>query len=145
MRRSVAVAVLGAALLLVPVAVAATPGRYNGWLYKANGHRWSGTVTMLDVADTPAGQRFRLSLYNMRLTCPYVDRRGRVVRQRLRLVQQGIVQGDFIDDTRRLNRTQLVRVRGRFIDRRFAGRITVGPRAGLTGVCGGSAHVRVGR
>ena len=144
--RPVAVAALAAAFLLVPAAVAATPGTYEGWLYKANGKRWSGTPTTLTV--NAAGDRFRLSTYNMRLTCPYLDRHGNQVRARFRFIHRGLVSGEFIDDTRqypRRNPTHEVRIRGQFIGRRFTGRITVRSAPGVTGACTGSARVRLRR
>jgi hypothetical protein len=147
-RRVAGAAVLAAALLLVPVAVAATPGTYEGWLYKANGKRWTGTMTTLTVSDTPRGQRFRLSVYNMRLTCPYLDDHGNVVKARFRFIHRGIVEGGVIDDTRQYpmrRPTHDVRVRGRFVGRRFVGRIRVTNADGVTGACTGSARVKVRR
>jgi len=146
--RTLAVGVLAAALLLVPVAVAATPGKYEGFLFKASGERWTGTKTTLTVRDTDFGQRFRLSVYNMRLGCPYLDKNGRQARARFRFVQQGLVNGEVIDDTREYpeqNPTHRVRVRGRFIGRRFSGRIVVGSAPGVAGACTGSARVLVTR
>ena len=146
--RTLAVAVVAAALLLVPVAVAATPGTYEGFLFKASGKRWTGTQTTLTVRDTDFGQRFRLSVYNMRLGCPYLDEDGRPARARFRFVHQGIVNGDVIDDTREYpeqDPTHRVRVRGRFIGRRFSGRIVVRSAPGITGACVGSARVLVSR
>ncbi|HEX2084491.1 MAG TPA: hypothetical protein VHF89_02325 [Solirubrobacteraceae bacterium] len=151
MRARVAgVAVTAAAMLLVPVAVAATPGTYEGWLYNSKGKRYSGTFTMLTVRDTPRGQRFRLSTYNMRLTCPWLDRNGRLARARFRFVHRGLVAGDFIDDTRSYPKddptpTHEVRIRGRFVGPRFSGRIRVDPAPGVTGTCTGGARVRVTR
>jgi hypothetical protein len=146
--RSLAVGVLAAALLLVPAATAATPGTYTGWLYKASGERWKGTFTRVAVRDTERGQRFRLSVYSMRLGCPYLDKNGRQARARFRFVQTGLVNGDVIDDTREYpeqNPTHRVRVRGRFVGRRFSGRIVVGSAPGVAGACTGSARVRASR
>ncbi len=146
--RSLAVGVLAAALLLVPAAIAATPGKYEGFLFKASGERWTGTKTTLTVRDTDFGQRFRLSVYNMRLGCPYLDDDGDQARARFRFVQRGVVQGDRIDDTREFpegDATHLVRVRGTFTGRRFRGRVTVDSAPGITGACTGSARVRARR
>ncbi len=149
MRRRIAAAVcVAAALLLVPVAVAATPGTYDGWLYKADGERWRASFSELRVRETPRGQQFRLSVYNMRLGCPYPDRNGRPVRALFRFVHRGPVEGARIDDTRRFPKsdpTHLVRLRGTFVGRRFSGRITVRSAPGVTGACTGSARVRVAR
>jgi hypothetical protein len=148
MRRAVAVAALATAALLVPVAVAATPGTYTGSLYKASGERWSGTPTTMYVYDRPQGQRFTLSSYNMRLTCPYLDRYGRQARARFRFVHRGVVEGSRIDDTRdypRTNPTHRVRIRGTFVGRRFGGRVRVTSAPGITGACTGSVRVRVSR
>jgi hypothetical protein len=144
--RVVAVAVLAAAVLLVPAAVAATPGTYEGWLYKGNGERWRGTPTTLTV--NAAGDRFRLSTYNMRLGCPYLDRNGDQARARFRFVLRGVVSGQFIDDSRaypRTDPTHEIRVRGRFVGRRFVGRIRVDSAPGITGACTGAARVRATR
>ncbi|HEV2813104.1 MAG TPA: hypothetical protein VGW10_07635 [Solirubrobacteraceae bacterium] len=135
--------------MAVGVAVAATPGTYEGWLYKSSGERWRGTFTTLTVPDTDGEERFRLSVYNMRLGCPYLDRNGNPARARFRFVYRGIVQGQRIDDTRGFpsgdNPTNMVRVRGTFVGRRFAGRITVSSAPGVAGACTGSARVRVTR
>ena len=144
--RTAGVAALAAAFLLVPVAVAATPGTYEGWLYTAKGKRWKGTLTTLTVNQ--AGDRFRLSTYNMRLGCPYLDKNGEPARARFRLVHRGLVSGNFIDDTRQYpmeDPTHEVRVRGRFTGRRFLGRISVYSAPGVTGACTGAARVRVRR
>ena len=142
-----AVAALAATVVLVPAATAATPGTYKGWLYTAKGERWKGTRTTLTV--NRGRDRFRLSTYNMRLGCPYLDRNGEPARARFRFVHRGVVSGDFIDDTRQYPRedpTHEVRVRGRFIGRRrFRGRITVRSAPGVVGACTGSARVRVAR
>ena len=146
--RASAAAVLAAALLLVPVAVAATPGTYEGWLYKASGERWRASFSEMTVRDTARGQRFRLSVYNMRLGCPYLNPDGSPARARFRFVHRGVVEGQRIDDTRNYPRedpTQVVRIRGTFVDRRFAGRITVDSAPGVAGACTGSARVRVSR
>ncbi len=149
LRRSAAAAcVAAAAVLLVPVAVAATPGSYEGWLYKASGERWRASFSELTVRDTAAGQRFRLSVYNMRLGCPYLDESGRAARARFRFVHRGVVSGARIDDTRsypKVDPTHRVRVRGTFVDRRFSGRITVRSAPGIAGACEGSARIRVSR
>jgi hypothetical protein len=148
MRRAVAVATVATAALLVPVAVAATPGTYTGSLYKASGARWPGTPTTLYVYERPRGQRFTLSTYNMRLTCPYLDRYGRQARARFRFVHRGVVEGSRIDDTRnypRVDPTHRVRIRGTFAGRRFRGRVRVSAAPGVTGVCTGAAGVRVRR
>jgi hypothetical protein len=148
MRRAAAVAAVAAGALLVPVAIAATPGTYEGWLYKASGARWTGTPTTLRVYDTDRGQRFRFSTYNMRLTCPYLDRYGRQAKARFRFVHRGVVEGARIDDTRdypRTNPTHRVRIRGTFVGRRFGGRVRVSAAPGITGTCTGSARVRVRR
>ena len=147
-RRGVAVATLAATALLVPVAVAATPGTYRGWLYKASGERWTATQTRLTVRDTDFGQRFELSTYNMRLTCPYPDRTGAPAQRRFRFIHRGVVEGAFIDDTRQYperNPTHRVRIRGTFVGRRFGGRVRVSAAPGRTGVCTGAARVRVRR
>jgi hypothetical protein len=136
---------VAAALLVVPVALAATAGTYEGWLYKASGKRWTGTMTTVTVAQTDFGQRFRFSVYNMRLGCPYLDKNGNQARARFRFVQTGLVNGDVIDDTREYpaqNPTHRVRIRGRFVGDRFSGRVTVGSAPGVAGACTGSARVR---
>jgi opacity protein-like surface antigen len=146
--RVVIVAALAAALLSAAVAVAATPGTYDGWLYKADGARWKGSFTTLTVRDTARGQRFRLSVYNMRLGCPYLDKYGNQAKARFRFVQQGVVEGQRIDDTRGYpadDPTEMVRVRGSFTGGRFAGRITVSSAPGVAGACTGSARVRASR
>jgi hypothetical protein len=130
------------------VALAADTGTYEGWLYKSSGERWKGSFTSLSVTETVRGQRFRLSAYNMRLGCPYLDRKGRQVRKRFRFIHRGVVSGNRIDDTRQYpkrNPTYEVRIRGRFVGRRFVGRVRVDAAPGRTGVCTGSARVRVSR
>ena len=147
MKRTVLAAGL-VACLLVSVAVAATPGTYDGWLYKANGERWRATFTTLTVRDTAGGQRFRLSVYNMRLGCPYLDKHGKQAHARFRFVHNGIVEGQRIDDTRQYPKTSPtheVRVRGTFTGRRFTGRIDVDSAPGVAGACTGSARVKVTR
>ena len=148
MRKRVAGAAAAVALSGVGVAFAATPGTYEGWLYKASGERWKGSLTTLRVTETAAGQRFRMSVYNMRLGCPYRDKNGNPARARFRFVHRGVVTGNTIDDTRQYpmeDPTHEVRVRGRFVGRRFAGRIRVTAAPGVTGTCTGSARVRVRR
>ena len=150
MRRAALAGLSTASLLLVPVAVAATPGTYEGWLYKANGERWKGSQTTLTVRDFADGQRFRLSVYNMRLGCPYLDRNGNQAKARFRFVfRNGIVDGDAIDHTgsypSERDPSHRVRVRGRFVGRRFRGRIRVSAAPGIAGACTGSARVRVSR
>jgi hypothetical protein len=148
MRRVVAAVAAAAVLSVVGVAVAATPGTYEGWLYKASGERWKGSFSTLTVRDTRFGQRFRLSVRNMRLGCPYRDRNGKQVRKRFRFIHRGKVLGGAIDDTRQYpkrNPTHEVRVRGLFVGRRFVGRVRVRPARGLVGQCTGSAAVRVRR
>ena len=135
-----------AAVLLAGVAFAATPGTYEGWLYKSNGDRWTGTMTTLTVND--AGDRFRLSVYNMRLSCPYLDRNGDPAKARFRFVQRGVVNGETIDATADFptgSPTHKVRVTGQFIGRRFVGRIRVSAAPNVAGACTGSAHVRARR
>jgi hypothetical protein len=147
-QRLVVAAVAAATVLCGSVAVAATPGTYEGWLYKASGKRWKGSTTTLAVTETAAGQRFRLSVYAMRLGCPYLDEDGNQARARFRFVQRGVVQGDRIDDTREFpqgDATHVVRVRGTFTGRRFRGRVTVDSAPGITGACTGSARVRARR
>ena len=137
-----------AGLVFASLAFAATAGVYEGWLYKSNGERWRATFTTLTVRDTAAGQRFRLSVYNMRLGCPYLDENGNQAHARFRFVHRGVVDGNRIDDTREYPRddpTQIVRVRGTFSGRRFTGRITVRSAPGVAGACTGSARVRVNR
>jgi hypothetical protein len=147
--RAFVVAALAAALLATAaVALAATPGTYDGWLYTANGERWKASFTTLTVRDTAAGQRFRLSVYNMRLGCPYLDKYGNPATARFRFVHRGVVEGQRIDDTRGYpsdDPTQMVRVRGTFDGGGFAGRITVSSAPGVAGACTGSARVRVSR
>ena len=148
MRKSACAAAVAVAVSGAGVAFAATPGTYEGWLYKASGERWKGSMTTLSVTETAAGQRFRLSVYNMRLGCPYRDKTGRQAKVRFRFVHRGVVTGNAIDDTRQYpmeDPTHEVRVRGRFVGRRFAGRIRVTAVPGTTGVCTGSARVRVRR
>ena len=150
MRRRLTGAALAAAVLVcASVAIAATPGSYEGWLYKKSGERWRATMTTLTVTDTADGsQRFRLSVYNMRLGCPYLDKYGRGARARFRLVHTGVVEGNRIDDTREYpdeDPTHLVRVRGRFSGGAFRGRITADSAPGVTGACTGSARVRARR
>ena len=118
----------------------------EGWLYKASGERWKGSQTTLTVTEEAGGQRFRLSVYNMRLGCPYLDRHGDQARARFRFVQTGLVNGDVIDDTREFpaqNPTHRIRFRGRFDGTRFTGRMTVGSAPGVAGACTGSARVKV--
>ena len=148
MRRLVLTAVMAVALLLVPVAVAATPDRYEGWLYKANGERWKGTSSLMDVRDTAFGQRFRLSVYNMRLGCPYLDKNGNQAKARFRFIfRDGNVSGDYINDVGEFpddgQPTHRVRVVGKFTGRRFEGRVTVRSAPGITGACTGSARILV--
>jgi hypothetical protein len=141
-RRGAAVGALAATALLVPVAVAATPGTYRGWLYKASGERWTATQTRLTVRDTDFGQRFELSTYNMRLAC------GDGSRARFRFVHRGVVEGAFIDDTRDYpprRPTHRVRIRGTFVEGRFGGRVRVTAAPGRTRACTGAARVRVRR
>ena len=150
MSRRLAAAAAAVVLSGAGLAYAATPGTYEGWLYKvSDGERWKGSHTTLTVTDTARGQRFRLSVYNMRLHCPYPDRTGRAARARLRFVQRGIVTGDAIDDTRQYptaeDPSHEIRVRGVFTGRRFAGRIRVTAAPGVTGACEGRARVRVRR
>ncbi len=148
MRRAVAAACAVAAVSAGGVALAAEAGTYEGWLYKASGERWKGSVSTLSVTETAAGQRFRLSVYNMRLGCPYLDRNGKPARARFRFIHRGVVDGDAIDDTRQYpmeDPTHEVRVRGRFVGRRFVGRIRVDAAPGVAGACTGSARVRVRR
>ena len=148
MRRAVALAAAGAAAVLVPVAVAATPGTYEGWLHKPSGERWKGTPTTLRVYDTAFGQRFRLSTYNMRLTCPYPSSTGGPDTARFRFVHRGVVQGAYIDDTRNYPRrdpSHRVRIRGRFTGRRFEGSVRVTAAPGVVGACTGSARIRLRR
>jgi hypothetical protein len=148
MKRTLIAAGLCALVLLVPVAVAATPGTYDGWLYKADGTRWKASFTTLSVRDTARGQRFRLSVYNMRLGCPYLDKYGRQAKARFRFVHQGVVEGQRIDDTRGYPKddpTQTVRVRGTFVSGEFRGRIKVSSAPGVAGACTGAARVRVSR
>ena len=148
MRALALAAATAAAATGAGVAVAATPGTYEGWLYKTSGERWKGSMTTLTVRDTAGGQRFRLSVYNMRLGCPYLDRNGNPAKARFRFVHRGIVTGTFIDDTRQYpmeDPTHEVRVRGRFTGRRFVGRIRVTSAPGVSGACTGSARVRVRR
>ena len=148
MRRLVAAAAAAVALGCASVALAADVGTYDGWLYKASGERWKGTFTKLTVTDTVAGQRFRLSVYNMRLGCPYLNRNGKPARARFRFIHRGIVEGNRIDDTRQYPKedpTHEVRVRGRFSGRSFRGRIRVSSAPGIVGACVGSARVRVRR
>ena len=105
-------------------------------------------MTTLAVTETAAGQRFRLSVYRMRLGCPYLDDDGDQARARFRFVQRGVVQDDRIDDTREFpegDPTHVVRLRGTFTGRRFRGRVTVASAPGITGACTGSARVRVRR
>ncbi len=146
--RSPLLAATTAGLLLVPVAVAATPGDYDGWLYDNAGNRYTGTFTTMRVWDTARDQRFRLSSYNMRLTCPYLDRDGNFVRARFRFVHRGLTSGSFVDDTRnypKKNPSHRVRIRGVFDGRTFRGRVTVTAAPRVTGACTGSARVRVTR
>ena len=145
MKRTVVVAAL-AMSLLAGVALAATPGTYEGWLYKKNGSRLKGTFSILSVND--AGDRFRLSVYNMPLTCPYLDRNGNQAKARFRFIHRGIVQGDFIDDTREYPKdspTQIVRITGRFTGSRFSGNVRVSSAPQVAGACTGSARIRVSR
>jgi hypothetical protein len=147
-RKALAAAAAAAVTLSAGVAVGAPLGTYEGWLYKANGKRWKGTFTTLSVTETARGQRFRLSTYNMRLGCPYLDRNGKPARARFRFVHRGLVTANTIDDTRQYPRddpTHEVRVRGRFTGRRFVGRIRVAAAPGVAGACTGSARVRVSR
>ena len=144
--RLVAAACTVAAAIIVTTAFAATAGTYEGWLYKASGERWKGSFTTLTVRDTAGGQRFRLSVYNMRLGCPYLDRFGRPARARFRFVHRGVVEGQRIDDTREYpadDPSHVVRVRGTFVGDRFSGRIVVRSAPGIAGACVGSARVRV--
>ncbi len=148
MRRAVALAAAATAVLLAGVAAAATTGTYEGWLYKASGERWKGTPTTLRVYETDFGQRFRLSTYNMRLTCPYPSSAGGASTARFRFVHRGVVQGAYIDDTRNYPRedpSHRVRIRGRFTGRRFVGRVRVTGAPGVVGACTGSARVRLRR
>ena len=148
MRRLVVAAVVAAAVLCASVAGAATTGSYEGWLYKKSGERWRATMTTLTVTDAVEGQRFRLSVYNMRLGCPYLNDDGSQAHARFRLVHTGVVEGNRIDDTREYpeqNPSHLVRVRGTFTGARFRGRITVRSAPGITGACTGSARVRARR
>ena len=145
MKRTVVVVGLTTSLL-AGVAVAATPGTYEGWLYAKNGKRLKGTFSTLSVND--AGDRFRLSVYNMPLNCPYLDRNGNPAKARFRFIQRGIVQGNFIDDTREYPKgspTQIVRITGRFVGSRFSGRIRVSSAPQVAGACTGPAKVRVRR
>jgi hypothetical protein len=147
-RKAVVAAACAVASVGGGVALAADAGTYEGWLYKANGERWKGSRTSLSVTETAAGQRFRLSVYNMRLGCPYLDRNGKPAKARFRFVHRGVVEGDVIDDTRQYpldDPTHEVRVRGRFVGGRFAGRIRVGSAPGVAGACTGSARVRLSR
>ena len=150
MRRLVLTSVLAGALLLVPVAIAATPGTYEGWLHKPNGERYKGSLSLLTVRDTAQGQRFRLSVYNMRLGCPYLDKNGRKAKARFRFVyRDGDVDGSFINSVGEFpddgSPTHRVRVVGRFIGRRFDGRVTVRSAPGITGACTGSSRIVVRR
>lgn len=149
MRKLIVAASLAVALTGVGVAVAATTGTYDGWLYRvSDGERWKGSLTTLTVTDTDLGQRFRLSVYNMRLGCPYRDKNGNPARARFRFVHRGVVTGNSIDDTREYpvdDPTHEIRVRGVFVGRRFVGRVRVSAARGVTGACTGSARVRVRR
>ena len=148
MRRSVLAAALAVALCGGSLAVAADTGTYEGWLYKADGKRWKGSFSTMSVTENANGQRFRLSVYNMRLGCPYLDRNGKQAKARFRFVHRGVVEGVVVDDTRQYpaeDPTHEVRVRGRFVERRFSGRITVRPAPGIAGACSGSARVKVTR
>jgi hypothetical protein len=147
-RKALVAAACAVVSLGAGVAVAADAGTYDGWLYKANGARWKASFTSLTVTETAAGQRFRLSVYNMRLGCPYLDRNGKQAKARFRLIHRGVVEGNVIDDTRQYpeeNPTHEVRVRGRFVGRRFSGRIRVDSAPGVAGACTGRARVRVRR
>jgi hypothetical protein len=127
-------------------AVAATPGDYEGWLYKKNGTRHKGTLSKLTVE--PGGDRFRLSVYNMPLSCPYLDRNGDPARARFRFIQRGVIIDNAIDDTREYpsdSPTHVVRVRGSFVGRRFRGTIRVSSAPRVAGACTGSARIRVSR
>ena len=148
MRKRACAAAAAVAVAGGGAAFAATPGTYEGWLYKSDGERWRGSFTTLSVTETVAGQRFRLSVYNMRLGCPYRDHNGKQVRAKFRFVHRGVVTGDAIDDTREYpvdDPTHEIRVRGLFVGRRFVGRIRVDSAPGVTGACTGSARVRVSR
>ena len=147
MRRTALVGAVGAVVVSgAAAAFAATPGTYEGWLYKANGERWTGSLSTLTVSDS--GDRFRLSVYNMRLGCPYLDRNGNPAKARFRFIHRGVVNGETIDDTREYPRqspTHLVRVRGQFVGRRFVGRIRVSAAPRVAGACTGRARIRVAR
>ncbi|HEX8205006.1 MAG TPA: hypothetical protein VF587_02985 [Solirubrobacteraceae bacterium] len=148
MRRLFLAAALAVACGSAGVALAADTGTYDGWLYKADGTRWKGSSTKLSVTETAAGQRFRLSVYNMRLGCPYLDRDGKPAKARFRFVHRGVVEGNVIDDTRQYpvdDPSHEVRVRGRFVGKRFTGRIRVDSAPGVAGACTGSARVKVSR
>jgi hypothetical protein len=148
LRRLFLAAALAVACGSAGVALAADTGTYDGWLYKADGTRWKGSSTKLSVTETAAGQRFRLSVYNMRLGCPYLDRDGKPAKARFRFVHRGVVEGNVIDDTRQYpvdDPSHEVRVRGRFVGKRFTGRIRVDSAPGVAGACTGSARVKVSR
>ena len=149
-RRLIAAACAAVTLLGASAAFAATTGTYEGWLYKKSGERWRGTMTTLTVTDEADGEQgFRLSVYNMRLGCPYLDKYGNPARARFRFVHTGVVEDTRIDDTREFpsedEPTHLVRLRGRFSGRGFRGRVTVRSAPGVSGACVGAARVRVRR
>ena len=149
MKRTVPAIAAAVALLAAGVAVAATPGTYEGWLYKGkgNGKRVPGSLSLLTVSEQgERGQIFRLSVYNMPLACPYLDDNGDPARARFRFIHRGFVEGDFIDDTRqypRTNPSHVVRIRGRFDGNTFRGRVTVRAAAQIVGACTGTARIRV--
>ena len=142
-KRAVAAAA-AAAIGFTAAAFAATPGTYEGWLFDSSGDRIRSTFTKVIVRGD-AGDRFTLSTWNLPLTCPYLDRNGDPARARMRLIHRGVVDGARIDDTREFEDTHLVRVRGRFVGRRFSGRVSVYPQPRVTGACSGSVRVRARR
>ena len=136
MRRGLRLAApLVAALLLVPVATAATPGRYRGHLLDRDGDRIKGAT----VSATVRGDRLSLTALSLRATCPYLDDDGRPVRRRVNLGWTGNVTGNRVSGVASVEggSSEIV-LTGRFSGRRFSGRLTMRPAEGVTGACRGS-------
>ncbi len=136
MRRGLRLAApLVAALLLVPVATAATPGRYSGHLLAKDGDRIKGAK----VTATVRGDRLSLSARNLRATCPYPDDDGGPTRLRVNLGWTGRVVGNRVSGVAPVEGGNNVLVlTGRFSGRRFSGRLTMRPAEGVSGACSGS-------
>jgi hypothetical protein len=137
------VAPLSAALVLVPAAVAATPGTYTGWQVTGDGDRIAKTRTTLEVR--PSGRSFELRTQKFKVTCPYLDNDGTAHRKWMKIRFRGrIGEGDVVDDVHNLKGgTQRVRVRGEFTGNRFAGRMSVQSQPRIAGACTGSRRIKV--